>query len=423
MRSSGKQKSDPKVVTGSVLKHVLKDTLKAAAQSDGLAKVMLASTPGLRVMLDTDMFAEALVAFETEGFGKLTFTEMSAFIKEQEKRARKQELLKTLFRFFVTADDAADAAAIKRGEEVPVRGRREHTTEATTKAKTAATTAAKAKVAADLAGGETKETRGLAMDQVGKGADGRSKEVHTALKVLFDTLDANKNGVVEKGEILSVLRNPDNATVELIRGVPALAGLLKPQHYAATLNAMDTNKDGSMQFDELVTFCEKGQHRQAGQMEETKKGKGEAKKKEDEEEKEEEVKVSKLSILTTLRDNHTARKIMAEAGRRDPWAGELLDAETYGESILDMQVRIAIVMSYGANIFHAVYLVEKCVLTLTVIFFTLRHRYLVAKYFTLTVIFFTLPSDTDTTVNAFALLSFCRRVMGNTSGIVPTILI
>ena len=188
--------------------------------------------------------------------------------------------------------------------------------------------------------------------------------VHTALKVLFDTLDTNKNGVVEKGEILSVLRNPDTATVELIRGVDALAGLLKPQHYAATLNAMDTNKDGSMQFDELVTFCEKGQHRQAGQMEETKEGKGEAKKKEDEEEKEEEVKVSKLSILTTLRDNHTARKIMAEAGRRDPWARELLDAETYGESILDMQVRIAIVMSYGANIFHAVYLVEKCVLTL-----------------------------------------------------------
>ena len=82
MRSSGKQKSDPNLVTGSVLKHVLKDTLKAAAQSDGLAKVMLASTPGLRVMLDPGMFAEALVAFGTEGFGKLTFTEMSAFIKE-----------------------------------------------------------------------------------------------------------------------------------------------------------------------------------------------------------------------------------------------------------------------------------------------------------------------------------------------------
>jgi Ca2+-binding EF-hand superfamily protein len=81
--------------------------------------------------------------------------------------------------------------------------------------------------------------------------------VHTALKVLFDTLDTNKNGVVEKGEILSVLRNPDNATVELIRGVAALAGLLKPQHYAATLNAMDTNKDGSMQFEELVSFCAK----------------------------------------------------------------------------------------------------------------------------------------------------------------------
>ena len=96
----------------------------------------------------------------------------------------------------------------------------------------------------------------------GSGGDGGAA-VHTALRVLFDTLDKDKNGVVDKGEILGVLRNPDKATVELIRGVPVLADLLKPQHYAATFNAMDTNKDGSMQFDELVSFCEKGQHRSA----------------------------------------------------------------------------------------------------------------------------------------------------------------
>ena len=82
-----------------------------------------------------------------------------------------------------------------------------------------------------------------------------------ALKVLFDTLDTNKNGVVDKREILSGLRNPDAATVELIRSFSILADLLKPQHYAATLNAMDTNKDGSMQFVELLSFCEKGHHR------------------------------------------------------------------------------------------------------------------------------------------------------------------
>ena len=96
----------------------------------------------------------------------------------------------------------------------------------------------------------------------GSGGDGGAA-VHTALRVLFDTLDKDKNGAVDKGEILGVLRNPDKATVELIRGVPVLADLLKPQHYAATFNAMDTNKDGSMQFDELVSFCEKGQHRSA----------------------------------------------------------------------------------------------------------------------------------------------------------------
>jgi Ca2+-binding EF-hand superfamily protein len=94
----------------------------------------------------------------------------------------------------------------------------------------------------------------------GAGGDGGA-EIHTALRVLFDTLDKDKNGVVDKGEILSVLRNPDKATVELIRGVPVLADLLKPQHYEATFNAMDTNKDGSMQFDELVSFCKRGQHR------------------------------------------------------------------------------------------------------------------------------------------------------------------
>ena len=95
----------------------------------------------------------------------------------------------------------------------------------------------------------------------GAGGDGGAA-VHTALRVLFDTLDKDKNGVVDKGEILSVLRNPDTATVELIRGVPLLSDLLKPQHFASTFNAMDTNKDGSMQFNELLSFCEKGQHRQ-----------------------------------------------------------------------------------------------------------------------------------------------------------------
>ena len=87
-----------------------------------------------------------------------------------------------------------------------------------------------------------------------------------ALKELFDTLDANKNGVVDKGEILSGLRNPDQPTVELIRSFPLLADLLKPQHYAATLNAMDTNKDGSMQLDELLAFCEKGYHRRREEL-------------------------------------------------------------------------------------------------------------------------------------------------------------
>ena len=118
------------------------------------------------------------------------------------------------------------------------------------------------------AGAGTKGTKGKTGGGAGSSDGGGHREeeeaaaVHTALKVLFDTLDKDKNGVVDKGEILSVLRNPDTATVELIRGVPLLSDLLKPQHYASTFNAMDTNKDGSMQFDELLSFCEKGQHRQ-----------------------------------------------------------------------------------------------------------------------------------------------------------------
>ena len=65
---------------------------------------------------------------------------------------------------------------------------------------------------------------------------------------------------MDKGEVLGTLHDPDESTAALLHSVPALAGLLKPQHYAETFEAMDTNQDGFVDFDEMLTFCEEGWH-------------------------------------------------------------------------------------------------------------------------------------------------------------------
>ena len=119
------------------------------------------------------------------------------------------------------------------------------------------------------ASGETKSnSRGggigaglLRMFQTMVDASGKGSEMQKALTVLFATLDMNKDGFVHKGEVLGALRDPDESTVAVIRSVPALAGLLKPTHYAEALEAMDTNQDGAVDVGELLSFCKEGRHR------------------------------------------------------------------------------------------------------------------------------------------------------------------
>ena len=114
-------------------------------------------------------------------------------------------------------------------------------------------------------------------------ANAHATAMNEALTSLFTTLDIDKDGFVDKGELLGALRDPDESTIALLRSVPALAGLLKPQHYAEAFEAMDTNQNGSVDLGEMFSFCGEGGHLPTGEKStgatgtETTKGGGAAK--------------------------------------------------------------------------------------------------------------------------------------------------
>jgi Ca2+-binding EF-hand superfamily protein len=87
-----------------------------------------------------------------------------------------------------------------------------------------------------------------------------SSEMHKVLTAVFTTLDVDQDGLVDKGQVLGTLCDPDENTAALLHSVPALAGLLTPQHYAETFEAMVTNQDGFVDFNEMLTFCKEGRH-------------------------------------------------------------------------------------------------------------------------------------------------------------------
>ena len=168
------------------------------------------------------------------------------------------------------AEAAASAKEVAEAEEAAEVEEAAAVAEAATSAKVAAEAeaaaeaAASAKVAAEAeaaAAAETAEVEeAAAAAEAGQGNSGFGSEMHKTLTILFTTLDIDKDGFVDKGEVLGALRDPDESTIALLRSVPALAGLLKPQHFTKTFEAMDTNQDGAVDLGELLSFCEEGRH-------------------------------------------------------------------------------------------------------------------------------------------------------------------
>ena len=89
----------------------------------------------------------------------------------------------------------------------------------------------------------------------GMAGAGLAADDEAALRSLFAHLDRNGDNFVDKGELLKYVREGGDHKKEILEASPRLAGLLKPQHFGAEFQAIDTDKDGHLTFEELLVFC------------------------------------------------------------------------------------------------------------------------------------------------------------------------
>ena len=70
-----------------------------------------------------------------------------------------------------------------------------------------------------------------------------------AARTLFDAIDRDRNGVLDKEELLLAVEDPD--TIGMIRSQKFLAPLLNPETFEALFVKMDLNSDGEIDFEEF----------------------------------------------------------------------------------------------------------------------------------------------------------------------------
>lgn len=80
-----------------------------------------------------------------------------------------------------------------------------------------------------------------------------TREMEGALKYLFTAIDKHNHGHITKKDIMKAMR--DTEIVGLLENCPPLQPLLRPRSYRETFHAMDTNHDGSVEYEELRMFC------------------------------------------------------------------------------------------------------------------------------------------------------------------------
>merc|ERR1711871_685715 len=80
-----------------------------------------------------------------------------------------------------------------------------------------------------------------------------AREMEGTLQYLFSKIDTHKHGYITKKDIMKAMRNSE--IVRLIENCPPLQPLLRPRSYKETFHAMDTNHDGSVEYEELRMFC------------------------------------------------------------------------------------------------------------------------------------------------------------------------
>jgi Ca2+-binding EF-hand superfamily protein len=90
--------------------------------------------------------------------------------------------------------------------------------------------------------------------QKGKNTKEGSGVEQQDLVAVFMCLDKNKNGSLEKGEILDAVNGGDLALKEFCQQLPILKNLLQPDTWKASFEALDTNTDGVITWTEFIDF-------------------------------------------------------------------------------------------------------------------------------------------------------------------------
>jgi Ca2+-binding EF-hand superfamily protein len=74
------------------------------------------------------------------------------------------------------------------------------------------------------------------------------------LVAVFVCIDKNRNGSLEKAEVLAAVNSDDSGIQEICNQIPALLPLLKKDSWQAAFENLDTNADGMISWHEFSTF-------------------------------------------------------------------------------------------------------------------------------------------------------------------------
>jgi Ca2+-binding EF-hand superfamily protein len=146
----------------------------------------------------------------------------------------------------------------------------------------------------------------------------RSDRRRMALRELFSLIDTDNNGEIDPEEMMNAIRAGSTELRELLLSEDALKPLLNPDTYGSSFDVIDRNKDGVIDVEELVAFCNEYEERAMTRMHSLNlffrlvdaNNDGE---------------LDKDEILSALETNPECRTLIAE----EPSLAPLLNPETY----------------------------------------------------------------------------------------------